>query len=298
VGLFQSYGAALMIGSPTIAGFSTGAIYARLRPDARVRDAFVAATISGTLSMAVIVIFAIEGLACFAMAFPLFLLPAYLGALIGFEAGKKLPPRAADAGVGVALLVLPFLVVLERASPLPALTPPPVETAITIDAPPERVWTQVAQVSEMPPPESAAFSWGIAYPIRATLDAPRAGAVRRCEFSTGTALETVTTWDPPRRLVFRIDAQPDPMVERTLWRGPRQPHLDGYVRNALGEFELTPIDAGARTRLVARSWYTVRITPETYWRAWSDPVVHAIHRRVMGWAKTRAEAPFAPVAAR
>jgi hypothetical protein len=298
VGLLQSYGAALMLGAPTIAGFASGAFYARLQPGGRFREAATATLIASVISFAVIVVFAIEGLVCLAMAAPLFLLPAFFGAFIGFEACKQVPARTVDTTVGLSLLFFPALLVAERASPLPALEPPPVESAIEIDAPPARVWPHVVAVSEMPAPTEAPFTFGVTYPIRATLDGEGPGFVRRCELSTGMALETIEVWREARELVFRIDTQPDPMTEATLWRGPRQPHLDGYVRNLRGQFVLEPLDGGTRTRLVARSWYNVRMTPETYWRAWSDRFIHAIHARVMGYAKTRAEAQAAPVAER
>jgi uncharacterized membrane protein YhaH (DUF805 family) len=298
VGLLRSYGAALMLGTPTISGFAAGAFYARLQPGGRFREAAVATLIATVGSFAVIVAFALEGVVCLAMALPLFMLPAFLGALIGFEACKRMPARTVDGTIGLSLLFFPALFAAERASPLPPLEPPPVETAIEINAPPERVWPYVVAVDEMPAPTDAPFTWGVTYPIRSTLDGEGIGFVRRCELSTGTALETVEVWRAARELVFRIDTQPDPMTEATLWRGPRQPHLDGYVRNLRGQFVLEPLAGGTRTRLVARSWYTVKMTPEAYWRLFSDRFIHAIHTRVMIMAKARAESNATPLASR
>lgn len=296
VGLLGRYGVALMIGSPVIAGFATGAFYGRLQPGGRFREAALATTAATVLSVAGLTLAALEGAACLVMAMPLFVLPSFLGAFIGWSASNALPRKSLDAALAGSMLLLPLTFGLETASPLPPPAAELVTTAIEIDAPPERVWPLVAEVAEMAPPADLPFTAGIAYPIRATLDAPRVDAVRRCEFSTGMALETVERWDPPRELVFRIDTQPDPMVEQTLWRGPRQPHLDGWVRNERGQFTLARLP-GERTRLVARSWVAVRIAPAGYWRLYTDAVVHAIHRRVMGHAKARAEAaPRAPLA--
>jgi uncharacterized protein YndB with AHSA1/START domain/uncharacterized membrane protein YhaH (DUF805 family) len=289
VGLLRSYGAALMIGAPVVGGFATGAFYVRLRPEGKFAEAVLASLLSSVLGVAGLLLTAGEGAVCIMMVLPLFLLPSLLGVFVGFYACQAMPPRTVDTTIAGAMLLLPLLMGVEHLNPLPPLAPEPVTTELTIDAPPERVWAAVAEVADMEKPDTLPFTAGIAYPIRATLDAPRVGAVRRCEFSTGMALETVERWDPPRELVFHIDTQPDPMVEQTLWRGPRQPHLDGYVRNQRGQFVLEPL-AGGRTRLVARSWYTVSITPETYWRVWSDEVIHAIHHRVMDHAKARAEA--------
>lgn len=297
VGLLKEYGAALMIGAPAITGFATGAFYARLEPTSNHRRAAAATAIASVLILAVTIVFAFEGAICLLMAFPLFLIPVFLCSFIGFEVAKTAPKRAVGTMIAGSMLLFPALLGVEGFNPLPPLMPPQVVTSIDIDAPPETVWPLVTEVSEMSTPDELLFRVGISYPMHATLDAPRVGAVRRCEFNTGTALETVQVWAPPRELSFRIDTQPDPMREATLWSGPRQPHLDGYVRNQTGQFTLEPLGEG-RTRLTGRSSYTVRITPESYWRVWSDAVIHAIHERVLRHVKTRAEAAVrAPIAA-
>ena len=297
VGVLREYGAALMLGAPAITGFATGAFYGRLRPRSRFRDAAAATALSSVLMLAFTMVFALEGAACLVMMLPLLMVPSFFCAYLGYVAATlNVPARTASGMIGGAVLLFPLLLVTERVFPMPALLPPAVETAIDIDAPPERVWAEVIEVAEMEPPDELLFRVGIAYPLHATLDAGRVGAVRRCEFTTGTALETVEAWDPPNELTFHIDSQPDPMREATLWSGPRQPHLDGYVRNQRGQFTLERLP-GARTRLTGRSWYTVRITPESYWRVWSDAAIHAIHRRVLRHVKVRAEAlAAAPIA--
>jgi hypothetical protein len=121
------------------------------------------------------------------------------------------------------------------------------------------------------------------------------GASRICEFTTGPVHETIDRWEPGRALGFTIDAQPDPMRELTLYQGLRQPHLDGAVRNLRGELVIEPL-ADGRSRVVAKSWYEVRLAPERYWRVWSDVAIRAIHRRVLSAVKARAEQAQAPVA--
>jgi uncharacterized membrane protein YhaH (DUF805 family) len=301
VGLLREYGAALMLGAPSISGFATGAFYARLQPGGRFRGAALATLISSALTFGVSIVFALDGVVCLLMALPLIIVPAFFCAFIGFEGARVLPARTNVATIAAGILLFPLILGVEHLNPLPPLTPPPVETAVEIDAPPARVWTHVAELEEMDPPKELFFQVGVAYPRRATLEREGVGAVRRCEFNTGTALETVETWAPSKELTFRIDTQPDPMREATLWDGPRQPHLDGYVRSVRGQFTLESIPGplpGGRTRVVGRSWYAVRMTPEWYWRIWSDAVIHAIHGRVLAHVKARAEADArAPVAA-
>ncbi len=291
IGLLRSYGVALMLGTPTIAGFAAGAFYARLDPDAQYKGAAQATAISLALTMGVLVIFAIEGLGCLCMMFPLLVLPGFFGSVIGFGAGRSLPPSSVDGAIAASVLSFFLLLALERLSPLPPLDPPPVETALEVDAPPDRVWAELPTMPDMGPADDWVFrSAGIACPQRAVLHGEGVGAQRSCDFSTGPALETIDEWLPGRALGFTIDEQPDPMRELTLYHTVRQPHLDGYVRNLRGEFVVEALPGG-RSRLVGRSWYRVRLAPESYWRLWGDFLLHKLHARVLRVVKTRAEAP-------
>jgi hypothetical protein len=290
VGLLRAYGVALTLGAPTIAGFATGAFYARLRPGTNFRGAALSIVIATTVPLAIAIILALEGLGCLFMFAPLVVLPVVAGAYVGFLAGHALPRRSLDATVAGSILVFLAILGVERVAPLPPLTPPPVETVLVVDAPPEVVWPLVTDLDDMPPPEDWAFRVaGIAYPVRARMHGEGLGARRTCELSTGAVEETVDMWRPGQVLGFTIDSQPDPMRERTLYDTVRQPHLDGYVRNVRGELQLEAM-SGGRTRLTGKSWYTVRLSPEAYWRLWSDLFIRKIHLRVLGAIKSRAEA--------
>jgi len=290
VGLLGKYGYGLALGTPFISAFVSGAFVPRLFPRARFSDAALACVFTFVVSLAVIIAFALEGLGCMALFLPLMIFPALLGTAFGFAVGKTLPRREQTAAIASGVLLLLVTFGVEAIAPAPPHEAEMVETALEIDAPPDAVWPLAVSVSDMPPPVEYPFDTGIAYPVRATLEHGGVGAVRRCEFNTGTALETVTVWDPPRRLRFTIDTQPDPLRELTLYRTVRQPHLDGAVRNRVGELELVPLDGGRRTRLVGRSWYDTTLRPAFYWEAYAEVVIHAIHRRVLGHVKARAEA--------
>jgi hypothetical protein len=102
-------------------------------------------------------------------------------------------------------------------------------------------------------------------------------------------VEPIEIWDPPRELTFSVTSSPDPMREWTLWDGPRQPHLDGYLESVRGQFVLEPLPGG-RTRLVGRTWYRTNMVPEGYWRLWADPIIHVIHMRVLRHVASLSEA--------
>src|SRR6266571_4257394 len=129
-------------------------------------------------------------------------------------------------------------------------------------------------------PTEALFRLGIAYPIRARIDGVGAGAIRRCEFSTGTFVEPISAWEAPARLSFDITAQPVPLRELSPYGTIAPPHLQGYFRARRGAFRLTALPGG-RTLLVGATWYELDIEPRRYWKVPANAIVSAIHRRVL-----------------
>lgn len=95
-------------------------------------------------------------------------------------------------------------------------------------------------------------------------------------------------WDAPRRLAFTVARQPAPMRELSPWGEVHPPHLDGFLRVHRGEFRLRALPGG-RTLLEGTTWYENRMWPAGSWRAWSDGLIHAIHRRVLRHVAARAE---------
>lgn len=285
--LLKFYGGALFIGAPAISGFVSGSLFARWhRPF--VGGAVLASILSLLIAGAVVIVFAFEGLLCLAMSLPLVLLGSIIGATSGclVERGNRgggLAPTAA------ALAMLPIALILESLSPSLPAEFSPVESSIVVDAPAEVVWRNVIAFPPLPSPSEWIFRAGVAAPIAASIDGEGAGAIRRCKFTTGSFVEPIEIWDPPRELTFSVASSPDPMREWTLWDGPRQPHLNGYLESVRGQFVLEPLPGG-RTRLVGRTWYRTNMVPEGYWRLWADPIIHAIHMRVLRHVASLSEA--------
>jgi len=189
--------------------------------------------------------------------------------------------------MGLVLMAMPLWMGLD---PKTEGEPPllVVRSSIEINAPPEVVWRRVVSFSEIPEQREWLFHTGIAYPIRATLTGKGAGAVRRCEFSTGAFVEPIEVWDEPRLLRFGVTENPAPMEELTPYHDIEPPHLKGYFVSHEGQFELTQLP-GNHTRLVGTTWYTNRIWPSAYWQLWSDHIIHHIHLRVLRHIKAQAE---------
>lgn len=278
------YGVALFFLTPFVMGAASAFLFNRPHPRPAGHTLLVALA-STIIAGAGLMLFALEGLVCLAMAFPIAVVIALLGALIGRAIAVQ--TRTPLAHTAAMMLALPGVAGAEaQVGPLPLHE---VRTAIEIDAPPEAVWPNVIGFAELDPPAEWVFKTGIAYPVRARIDGEGVGAVRRCEFSTGAFVEPITAWEPPRRLAFDVTAQPDAMKEWSPFRHIHPPHLDGSLRSRRGEFRLIALPGG-RTRLEGSTWYELSMFPAIYWKAWSDEILHRVHTRVLRHVKRLSEA--------
>lgn len=281
--VFGSYGASLFFGTPLVIGTVTAYIFNR--PVIYSYTA-TAAVVSWSVFCAALalLLFALEGIVCIAMAFPVALIAALMGAVLGRYMADCVSARLGHACV--AVLVLPFLSLGERFTP--ATPVDEVISAIEINASPEEVWPLVVGFSEIPTAPTLLFKSGIAYPIRARIEGSGVGAIRHCEFSTGAFVEPITAWEPPSRLAFDVTSQPAPLQEWSPYRHLHPPHLDGYFRSRRGEFRLKRT-ADNRTILEGSTWYELDLYPYGYWRVWTRVLIHQIHSRVLVHIKTLAE---------
>ena len=164
----------------------------------------------------------------------------------------------------------------------------PVKTTIIVNAPINEVWKNVVTFNKIDEPTDWIFNTGISYPTDATIEGTGVGAIRYCNFTTGSFVEPITTWNEPNLLQFDVVEQPIPMNEFNPFWEIHPPHLDGYFKSYKGQFKLTKIDNNS-TELEGTTWYKVDITPEIYWKSWSDFIIHRIHKRVLNHIKVEAE---------
>lgn len=280
---FGTYGATLFLAGPFIQGMVVGyAFNKEARRTAAETTAVV--TLSLLLVGGVVLLFALEGALCLAMALPLALVFGWLGGLIGRVMARG--ERGPGLGFAAVMLVLPSGAAVERV----VISAPTYEvvTVVDVSAPPDVVWDHVVQFGEITSEPAWYFRAGIAYPLRASITGGGVGAIRRCEFSTGDFVEPITVWDRPHRLAFDVIHQPPPLRELSIYSRVYAPHLDGYFKSEHGEFRIVPLASG-RTRLEGHTWYSVAIYPQAYWRAASELLLHRIHRRVLDQVRREAE---------
>jgi uncharacterized membrane protein YhaH (DUF805 family) len=279
--LRRSYSAGLFLGVPFTVGYISSYIYnhGHERPTGQ---SIMLALASVAIAAGALVLFAFEGTVCTVLALPLALAIAFPGAVLG-----RIMARGGlhgMAGTGMALIV-PLYVGIEPRTAAPTHE---VITVVDVAAPPDVVWQHVVTFPDLPPPTEVLFRAGVAAPVRARIEGYGVGAVRYCDFTTGSFVEPITAWDENRLLAFDISAQAPPMTELSPYGDIHPPHLDGYFRATHGEFRLTPL-AGGRTRLEGRTEYVVDMFPQGYWTVPARAIVTAIHARVLHHIQALAE---------
>lgn len=278
------YGWGVFVGVPFFQG-TLAALFVSYHRHATLGVCISAALSSVLISCLLMLALAAEGAICILMALPLALPLGVLGALIGYSLAQTGPAGSNAATSILVLLVLaPLIIAASAADP----QDPPlfsVTTAVDIDATPEAVWKNVVSFPALAPPTELYFKAGIAFPQSARIVGRGVGAIRYCRFSTGAFVEPITVWDEPRVLAFNVTHNPAPMKELSPYADVTTPHLRGFLEARRGEFRIVP-EGPHRTRLVGTTWYTDRLWPQAYWELWSDPIIHAIHARVLDHIKS------------
>jgi hypothetical protein len=273
------YGLALFAFLPLV----MGALVGWSRPVATARQALVQGGVTAAVGCLFFIVVGVEGLICMAMALPLALPLGALGSFAAFHC------RRTRSGVrSTALLLLP--IGLGSAGYDVAMVPSVYEitTSIEVAASPETVWRHVIGYAKMPEPTDWVLRTGISYPQRVRLEGAGVGAIRYCDFSTGSFVEPITVWEPGQRLEFDVVESAAPMKEWSPYGDIHPTHLHGYFVSKKGRFVLTVLPNG-HTLVEGTSWYQHGLEPGQYWRWWSDAIVHRIHRRVLNHIKHLSE---------
>ena len=276
------YGIALFILTPLFIGAGSTILYG-LKKEITKREAWLIGLLTLGIFTAGLLVFAIEGLICIAMAAPFGLLLTWVGSLIGYAIINKTPNNAPSAML-ILIGIIPTMAFIEKDSE-PTLTS--VVTSIEINSDPQTVWKNVVEFPQLYEPTEFIFKTGIAYPINAKIEGTGVGAVRHCNFTTGSFVEPITVWDEPRLLKFDVVEQPAPMKELSFWEIDA-PHLHDYFVSKQGQFKLTLLPNG-NTLLEGTTWYYHNIKPTFYWQLWSDYIIHKIHDRVLTHIRKNAE---------
>jgi hypothetical protein len=282
---FRFYGWSLFLGLPIAVCFLS-AFCTSLRREVSFGSAYWCSVASLLLLGCLILLFALDGLICLLMAFPLAMGLGLIGVYFGRQMGSSCGGVGTSTLPLLLVLLFPGLVAFDRTT---APTPPlrTVTTSIVIHAPIERVWQTVIAFPEITEPLDGIFRFGIAYPIKARIEGSGIGAIRYCVFSTGSFVEPITAWQQPTLLAFDVSSSPPPMKELSLYENIEAPHLHGHMTSHHGQFRLVQQDD--HVVLEGSTWFTHSLSPQWYWGPISDYMIHRIHERVLKQIKHTAE---------
>jgi uncharacterized membrane protein YhaH (DUF805 family) len=270
----RSYGLTTFLGTPFLMGLVVGAVAnrGRARPTGQT---MILVGFGLAVAAVSLLLVAFEGIVCLVMALPLAAPLALLGALVGRSLAIARTPAA---GMAMLLVIMPAGSLLDRTVDTDAVRV--VTTSVDVHAAPSRVWQRVVSFPDITERPGWPFRLGLAYPLRARIEGTGVGAIRNCEFTTGSFREPITAWQEPSRLAFDVTDQPAPLREWSPYSQVYAPHLEGFFRTTHGEFRLVPLPDGG-TRLEGRTWYVLRMAPAAYWTPITDAILHRIHRRVL-----------------
>lgn len=225
-----------------------------------------------------------EGGICILMSLPIYLPLSTLGGILGGIRILRGPYGR------LAAAALPFVLSpLEQRIPAP-LHPHRLGSEIAIHAPAAAVWEEIVEVPTIREAEQrpALFTrLGFPRPLNATIDRRGVGAIRHARFERGVLfLETVTHFEPERRLRFTIAAQTDSIPPETL---DRHVTIGGPYFDVLsGEYTIEPrADGGVVLHLASELRVTTHFN--SYARPWVDSIMRSIQENILVVIRDRAE---------
>src|SRR5262249_2656374 len=280
------YGIGLFLVAPFVIGVITSYL-ANYRGDIGHWKSFLLVLIAMTVGSLAVVLVALEGIICIAMAAPLELGLALLGSYVGRDIALRSRRPAGRTLSCVALL--PLVLAVEKVLP-PSTSFVTVQT-IVVGAGPVAVWQSLLSTDPIEGPLALPFRLGVAYPLRGEVIGEGIGALRRGEFSTGTAIERVTEWEPNRKFAFVVVGDIPAMHELSPYEHVYAPHVVGYFRTVHTGFELVSRSDG-HTEIIERTSHELRLDPVFYWLPMARWVVQENKAGVLAHIRRHAEQSF------
>lgn len=287
VKIFDEYGASLFYVSPLMCGAFASVIY-NWKTTHSLKSSVSVSLLSGVFSLLGFFAFGLEGAICLVMAAPIMLPMFVFGGAIGYSIHQSIKNPRHQQGIMILMLcIAPLMMGIESRIPSsPSVRE--VKTRVVIQGDINDVWHEVIAFSTIPEPTEWLFKMGIAYPIDAKIDGQGVGAVRYCNFSTGSFVEPITVWQENDLLAFDVTAQPLPMTEMSPYVNIHPPHLDWAFVSHKGQFKLNQLDNGT-VELIGTTWFHTEIKPEFYWGRICEELIHIIHNRVLNHIKQSVE---------
>jgi hypothetical protein len=231
--------------------------------------------------------FAIEGWPCLVMILPIFLLAASTGGLIGGH--FKLKNRDNNVYISTLILLPLFISPLENYIGANS-TPYKAYTFIDIDAPADKIWSNVTRVREISKEQDKGWLTNLLNfprPVKAELKFEGVGAYREAIFTNGLVFhETVTEYIDKKKMSFTIRALPHEIPLTTM-----DEHLvvgGKYFDVLNGTYELEKLNEKTY-RLHLYSNFKLATTFNFYASWWANNIMKDIQYNILQIEKQRAE---------
>lgn len=281
--VFKTYGYGIFVFAPFAVGAMT-AYLANRREDIGLWRTVLLVLVATTFGGLALIALAVEGIICLVMAAPIGLGFAVIGGFLG--RGVALLTRRPARESLSCIALLPLVFVGEHL--LPPVASFDSHQTVAVAAPPEAVWRALLSTDPIEGPLALPFRLGVAHPLRSEVIGNGVGAVRRGEFSTGTAIERITAWEPGRKLAFVVETDVPTMRELSPYAYVHAPHVIGYFHTSETSFELVPRADGG-TDIVERTSHELRLDPVLYWLPLARWVVQENNARVLAHIRRHAE---------
>jgi hypothetical protein len=234
-----------------------------------------------------------EGYICVIFILPPALLFSSIGGVLAgwFHRHMRKGPSPATLSCIAALPLLLAVVETRIHQPLQIRT---IDTQIRIHAPVSVVWQNIERVRPIDPSElrpSWANAIGFPRPIEATLSYEGIGGVRNASFERGlNFIETITAWEPDKRIAFTIKADTEHIPSTTL---DEHVTVGGRFFDVLnGEYIVQPLSNGdVLLHLSSRERLSTDFN--LYAAMWSDAVMHDMQNNILHVIQHRCEAQSA-----
>jgi len=234
-------------------------------------------------------IFSIEGWACWTMILPIFLIFASLGGITAGHFKLKKSKQTNNLHLSLAVLIPFFIGPIEKAiGEIPGFYT--AYTYLDIEAPKERIWSNVTRVSEMTESEDQGRLTNflqIPRPIEAELDYEGVGAKRKAIFDGGLVFdETVVKYQHEKMMNFSIKANTYEIPSTTF---DEHILIGGDFFDVLeGTYELEKLENN-KYRLHLYSEFKLTTTFNFYASIWGLWIMKDIQDNILRVIKKRSE---------
>lgn len=273
---------------PFVIGFIRIHFELRVNSDLTYREMITVAWQPIFIFLLVTIFTLLEGSICVVMTLPAFMFFASLGGLAAGLLNKFIKNR--QKGTLLSVTLLPFFLLPLEVNFLHSSKTYQVENSIIIQASPEVVWSQLANVNAIDESElsfSLTHLIGVPRPIEASMNANGVGAVRTSKWAKGVEFkEVITDWVPNHRMAYDFDIDPDAIPDDAL---DKHVKLGGeYFSPIKGEYLITK-DYEGNTLLHLKTTLLDNTNFGIYSRVWGEIIFQDFHLSLLKLMKLRSE---------